>query len=1098
MLINSDDINKLLQVSGNVITMSGKKYFEQDRVDIKYFEKSENEEEFLAKADVKGTYIYSVEIKKEKDSNVKYTCTCPYSTRSLTPCKHVIAMAFDIYINEQRYLDFKIAKVKIENMNDFMDEFVHKKESKVEYFKLKNDNTELFKYYENLELGLSNNTNNVELIPILELPFVETHLFVKFKIGREKLYVLKDIYDFGKSLNKEKIFQYGKKFEFKHTISAFEDASKPLARFIEKKALEYEGYETLTDYLKISREYRNRIALKSSSLDEFFDIMKDKVVKIEDYFSFESVVLVEEDPKLEFDVIEEDSVLEIIKKSEFIVLNGQDNIYILFDNKLYKTSKEYTIKMKAFLIKFSKNKDSLKIFNADATSFCEYILPNIKQFSNVSVEKNIVEKYKAKKLGVKIFLDLDNTGNILANVKFCYDELEFNPFDKANNVTVNRNLLAERKVFEIFQDSKFIIEYNKQLMYISNNDHIYDFLTEKLNLFMEKFEVLATEKLKNKKIISSKVINIGLRIENNLLNISFDDISLEEDELREIFKKYNLKKKYFRLKDGSYINIDSYGIKVLAGLHSNLGISEKDIASGNVKLPKYRVMHLDNLVEDGENLSVIKDKTFKQIVSDISKAKDLDFKIPEEISGTLRPYQKTGFNWVKTIERYGFGGILADDMGLGKTIQIIAILLDEKQKTGKTSIVVCPSSLYINWQKEINHFAKELKVLIVSGDSLKRKKSIEDIKNYDVIITSYDLLKRDIEEYEKIKFKYVIADEAQYIKNTNTKNAKSIKNLNGEVRVALTGTPMENSFSELWSIFDFVMPGYLFSNKIFKEKFEKSIIKDDDKEAMDKLRKMVSPFILRRIKKDVLKELPDKTETVLYSQMDEEQDKIYKSFLQKAKKSLSEEIEENGFEKSRIKILSIITRLRQICCHPGLFLDNYTGESAKLNQCLEIIQEAIDGGHKILLFSQFTSMFDILIKELEERNITYSMLTGKTKVDTRIEMVDEFNRNKDIKLFLISLKAGGTGLNLTGADIVIHYDPWWNLSAQNQATDRAYRIGQKSNVQVFKLISSNSIEEKIKLLQDKKNDLTNSVIKAGETFINKMSKEDILELFEEE
>ena len=386
--------------------------------------------------------------------------------------------------------------------------------------------------------------------------------------------------------------------------------------------------------------------------------------------------------------------------------------------------------------------------------------------------------------------------------------------------------------------------------------------------------------------------------------------------------------------------------------------------------------------------------------------------------------------------------------------------------------------------------------MIISGNAEQREELIKTINDYDVIITSYDLLKRDIEQYKNYKFKYVIADEAQYVKNNNTKNAKALKELNSESRFALTGTPIENSLAELWSIFDFIMPGYLYTYKKFKDEFETPIIKENDNEAMQRLQKIVAPFILRRIKRDVLKELPDKTEQIMYSKMDEEQQKLYTSYLALAKVKMKQEIESNGFEKSKMKILSLITRLRQICCHPQLFLDDYKGESSKLNQCMEIIEGAIAAKHKILLFSGFTSMFDIITPELEKRGIEYSILTGQTKVDTRIEMVDEFNKDDNIKVFLISLKAGGTGLNLTGADMVIHYDPWWNLSAQNQATDRAYRIGQRNNVQVFKLISENSIEEKIQKLQDKKQDLTDSVIKSGETFISRMSKDEILELFE--
>ena len=358
-------------------------------------------------------------------------------------------------------------------------------------------------------------------------------------------------------------------------------------------------------------------------------------------------------------------------------------------------------------------------------------------------------------------------------------------------------------------------------------------------------------------------------------------------------------------------------------------------------------------------------------------------------------------------------------------------------------------------------------------------------------------MKRDVEVYkkEKYEFKYIIADEAQYIKNNNTQNSKAIKEIKSQVKFALTGTPIENSLSELWSIFDFIMPGYLFGYKKFKEVYETPIIKDKDERAMQKLKMLIEPFVLRRIKTDVLTELPDKTISILNNEMKGEQEKIYISYMQIARKEAMQEIEENGFEKSQIRILALLTRLRQICCHPSLFLENYKGESSKLNQCIEIVKDAIQAGHKILLFSGYTSMFEIIEKELKKNDIKYFKLTGQTKVGERIQLVDEFNESPNVKIFLISLKAGGTGLNLIGADMVIHYDPWWNLSAENQATDRTYRIGQKKNVQVYKLITKNSIEEKIYELQQRKAKLMDDMLSTKQTFINKLTKEEVMNLF---
>ncbi len=542
----------------------------------------------------------------------------------------------------------------------------------------------------------------------------------------------------------------------------------------------------------------------------------------------------------------------------------------------------------------------------------------------------------------------------------------------------------------------------------------------------------------------------------------------------------------------------------MESLKTNLDIDFKEIEKGEIHLPVFRSLYLDRLLKDSKIKNINKDENYKNIVDKIdNKVIDENLKLPKGLNASLRNYQETGFRWLKTLDSYNFGGILADDMGLGKTIQLVSVILSyiENSNDGtekkKASLVICPSSLTLNWYNEIQKFAPNLKVMLINGGIQDRKNKIKQIDNYNVVIASYDILKRDIDVYKDMnyEFKYVIADEAQYIKNNNTQNFKAIKEIKAETRYALTGTPIENSLSELWSIFDFVMPGYLFSYRKFKELYETPIVRGEDNKAMKKLKMLIEPFILRRIKEDVLTELPDKTITILNNEMEEEQAKIYMSYMSQVKEEIETEISVNGFERSQIKILSLLMRLRQICCHPALFIENYKGESSKLNQCIQIVKDAVESGHKILLFSGYTSMFDIIEEELNKENIRYSKLTGQTKVGERIKLVEEFNENDDIKVFLISLKAGGTGLNLIGADMVIHYDPWWNLSAENQATDRTYRIGQKRNVQVYKLITKNSIEEKIYELQQKKAKLIDNMLSTKETFISKLSKEEIMNLF---
>ena len=595
--------------------------------------------------------------------------------------------------------------------------------------------------------------------------------------------------------------------------------------------------------------------------------------------------------------------------------------------------------------------------------------------------------------------------------------------------------------------------------------------------------------------------SIGVKVENDLLYVDLKNIDIDPEELKDIMEKYKLKKKYYRLKDGSFLNLeDNKEVEFLDKLTTGMDIDYEEIEDGEIRLPVNRTLYLNQLLKKLKGTEIVRNSEYKEIVNELDKDQlEETAEVPEDLAGILRYYQKTGFKWLKILDKYHFGGILADDMGLGKTVQMLSVIVDyAKNKDRKPSLVVSPSSLTLNWQNEVKKFTNKLKTIVIRGTLQERKYLIENIKDYDLVITSYDLLKRDIDIYKEkdYRFKYVIADEAQYLKNSNTKNAKAIKQIKADTRYALTGTPIENSLAELWSIFDFIMPGYLFTYRKFKNLYETPIVKENDEKAMQKLKMLIEPFILRRNKKEVLTELPEKTVTVMNNEMNEEQRNLYLNYLARAKQELAEQIKLNGYENTHMQILAALTRLRQICCHPSLFIEGYKDGSSKLDQCIEIIQDAITGGHKILLFSGYTSMFEIIEKELKKRNIVYFKLTGSTKVDDRIRLVDEFNENPEIKVFLISLKAGGTGLNLTGADMVIHYDPWWNVSTENQATDRAYRIGQKNNVQVYKLITKNSIEEKIYELQEKKAKLADNMLDTKTTFINRFSKEEIMKLFE--
>ena len=775
------------------------------------------------------------------------------------------------------------------------------------------------------------------------------------------------------------------------------------------------------------------------------------------------------------------------------------------EKALYRCSKDYRETTLRLFKLFRENYlEEVYFDKTQVPELFSIVMPKIK--NKIIMEKSLqeeIEKYRPQKLRVKVYLDFDEHNYIIADVKFCYGEDEFNPLEDEKNIKVKstRNLIEETKIFNFFGRTGFMMYEEKKQFILPQEEKIYEFLSETIQEYMQRFEVLVTDNFKMKQIRQPQLGSLGVKVENNLLSIDLSNLNIDAKSLQEIMTKYEMKKKYHRLKDGSFLSLEPNSeLDFLEKTITGMDIDYKELETGEVKLPVYRSLYLNELLKTINNVQVDKNNEYRNIVNGLNQEKIEEIQVPENLEKILRYYQKTGYKWLKVLDSYKFGGILADDMGLGKTIQLLTVIIDyiQNNEETKTSIVVCPSSLSLNWQNEAKKFAGNLKTLVIHGTARERQTQIENLEQYDLIITSYDLLKRDIEIYKKknYTFKFIIADEAQYLKNSNTQNAKSIKEINADTRYALTGTPIENSLSELWSIFDFIMPGYLFTYKKFKNAFEVPIAKENNIQAMNKLKMLIEPFVLRRTKKEVLTELPEKTVTVLNSNMKEEQEKIYIKYLAQVKQEVAELVNEKGFEKNQIKILAGLTRLRQICCHPSLFLNNYEGESSKLEQCMEIVEEGVQSGHKMLLFSVYTSMFEIIEKELEKRGIKYFKLTGSTKVDERLDLVDEFNQNKDIKVFLVSLKAGGTGLNLIGADMVIHYDPWWNSSAENQATDRAYRIGQKNNVQVYKLITKNSIEEKIYELQQKKTELIDNVLDTQATFINKLSKEDIMNLFE--
>ena len=1105
MLINKKLSQEIYNDAGEARRIRAKDYLNQGKINIIKAD-YENQDNFsVASIVIGGFEDYRVDIEVQRGELKTASCECMDYYNNYSICKHILATLM------------RFEQTKFWNHDSKDDMLVNKQRDSRNLLKYKNFNNMINSFYNDELAEINSEQSNflqgkdkIKIEVKLEYDKFSYGMKLEFKIGNSRMYKLKDLTEFYTRMTNNEYGKYGDKLEFIHNRENFEESSKDILDFILKYAeiMKYSSTTNRYNYYYGNSINKSSITLGESTLDEAFDILKNKKVQFTYDYSNTKLEFIEKNPNVEFDLAkineQELTLRPNIDIFRIHIFKGKNYTYLLDEDKLYRCDNKFSNSTLKLIKSFRENYTSeMLLRKEDLKDFCSIVMP--KMGNSVKIQGMLPEEldqYRPEKLAVKVFLDFDNDNFLTMDAKFCYGDEEFNPLEQDIKINILRNELEENRNLNIFKTTGFMLDTRNTRFILPDDEKIYSFLSDEINYYMQKFEVLVTDNFKTKQIRDPKIGTLGVKVENNLLNIDLSKINISPEELEDVMQKYKLKKKFHRLKNGTFLNLDeNEDIEFLDKLTSGMDVKYEEIKNNIIKLPVNRSLYLNELLKKFKTTKSTKNQEYKKLIEDLEKENlDEQIIIPKSFITILRDYQKLGFRWLKTLDNYKFGGILADDMGLGKTIQILSIILayiNEDKEKRKTSIVISPSSLALNWLQEASKFVPSLKVKVISGTANERSKIIQQLEKYDLVITSYDLLKRDREKYENknYTFKYIIADEAQYLKNSTTQNAKAIKDLKGETRFALTGTPIENSLAELWSIFDFIMPGYLFQYKKFKNSYETPIVKNEDKDAMAKLKMLIEPFVLRRTKKEVLTELPEKTITVLNNTMTEEQEKIYMSYLTKAKQEIADQIKVNGFEKSQIMILAALTRLRQICCHPGLFIEDYKGESNKLNQCIEIIEDAISSGHKILLFSSYTSMFEIIQKELSERNIKYFKLTGATKVSERIELVDEFNQNKDVKVFLISLKAGGTGLNLTGADMVIHYDPWWNQSAENQATDRAYRIGQKNNVQVYKLITSNSIEEKIYELQQKKSELIDNMLSTKTSFISKFSQEEIMKLF---
>lgn len=1004
---------------------------------------------FEVDSETKPTY-YDVSIVIEDNKEiVKTICDCK-EYRNFQSCKHIGAVFVNYYETLFKGSIINVHKITEDILNKFMpdENTLIKKELQVELIINVTEKESYYYYYGR----------------------TYTDFNIKIMIGEDKLYTLgnhatafKVAYE-----NQEGEVYFGKNFTYIPEKYYLSNNSKTI---IESYLDVCEGSYNRNIFAKDFKTFLNKI--KNTN----FIINNYKIDGIKEGFPISSnLIKNNESYELDFD-------LENIE-----VLIKNDYEYILYKGNLY-----HLRKLEQELIDdLMENKlDKLIISKEKVDAFTKGLLKIVRK--NLKIDASVTDITLPKEISTKLYFDL-RSSYILVDALFKYDEKEVNYFDKSN--TILRDIDYETKVINDILKYGFEIDNNKIIL--KDIEKEVEFIENGLENLATKYEIFTTEKFKGinikKKTSVTSMFGIG---QDNILSYTFSLGDINSNELVNIFEEIKNKKKYYRLKNGDILNLEDESLKELSDLKDDLELSDTEIIAGHGAILKYRAIYLDSLKNTKYNI-IKTDNLFDNFIDKFYKFKDINLTLPKDELKILRDYQLTGVKWLYTLAKTGFGGILADEMGLGKTIQVIYYIKQMlKDNENNKFLIVVPTSLSYNWDHEFDSFGSNIKRKICVGNKDKRTKILSDLNDTNVIITTYGLLREDEELYNNLNFNTMVIDEAQNIKNNMAGITKVVKKVNAETKFALTGTPLENSILELWSIFDFIMPGYLASLTKFQSKYKIKDFDEDSEILIKGLSKQINPFILRRKKQDVVKELPDKLINDIYIELKDEQKKLYVAELERVKEEMEKIIETEGMNKARFLILQLLTKLRQICIDPSIVYDNYKDGSNKLEQLESIVNEYIKNNHKILIFSSFKTALNIVKEKLNKAKIKTYMIDGSVPAKDRIEMVDNFNNNDDVKVFLIMLKSGGTGLNLATADVVIHLDLWWNPQAENQATDRAHRIGQKNTVEVIHLITKGTIEEKILELQNKKRILSDKLIDGeirDKNILSELTKEDIKNL----
>ncbi|MYL38382.1 DEAD/DEAH box helicase [Halobacillus litoralis] len=1063
-LLQPKDIKK---ITGEAFYARGKQYYESGKV----YGLSHNSAIHSWRAVVAGTHDYEVRVFFFEDDDVEATCECAaYST--YYTCKHIAAVLIAI---REKALEELAPKLAEKGRNRSPRTTNQDRMFAVSLF-------EAFRQRQESRTGMDlKKPLRVHYSLHIQSILGARSLGIELKLGEKYPYVIKNIRELLEYIRKQQPYRLTKSFTYDPAEHTFSEEDQAVFQLLQRAYEQEQFFEQQWNTAE-----QKILKISPALVHQLLPLLEKQEAEVIERGTQAGPLQYEESfPELTFYVSEERGHFHMhmnhLKDYDYL-----SDYHLLYkEGSFYPVArdKEEVIRTLYSILPYNSN-GSHTISHNDMEGIVSYVLPELETIADVNLDTSAQKKINQEELKAEVYLDFQQW-TLTIDVKFHYGDLVIDPFndqERPGQTIVQRDFETEQNIMQIIESAEF--KFDGEMVYLEDEEELETFLYQYLPSLKKYSDVFLSAAVRSLFDDQQHELQASIDLESNgsWLDISFAIEGISTDDVTEALKAVIERKKYYRLSDGALMSLTSDSFERFQRLVEDLNLTTGDVEDNHFQVAAARSLEVDETLDT--NLAD-RSGRYEELVTRLRSPQSFEIDPPENLQADLRTYQLTGFRWMKMLSHYGLGGVLADDMGLGKTLQTICYILDEKEEGSLTApaVIVAPASLVYNWKKELEKFAPSLTVQVMTGDPSERLDAFEQAQGKDVWITSYPLLRQDIEHYKGNDFHVMVLDESQAIKNESTKTASAVRSLRARHRFALSGTPIENSLQELWSLFRAIMPGFFTSKKKFTQL----------KPA--KISQMTRPFILRRMKTEVLDELPDKIDSVQYSELTREQKEVYLAYLERIQNDIQETIATKGIQRGKLEILAGLTRLRQICCHPALFLENYEGQSGKLEQLKELAEEMKAGGHRMLIFSQFSSMLTLMHKELTDNGLDAFYLDGSTKSEKRMEMVEAFN-NGEKDAFFISLKAGGTGLNLTGADTVILYDLWWNPAIEEQAAGRAHRIGQEKAVQVIRMISEGTIEERIYQLQQKKRDLVDQIIQPGESMLTSLSEEEIQQLFQ--